>query len=343
MIYSLAAVFLLVASYKNRRDLIWGIIVLVVPFVIYVIYMFFNAPGAFLFDIRFTFGRLREIPLVAQLPVTAFNYSILLTRDYWLVPAIIGLFILKPSRSQRLALLFFLGTLFLLGRTVGLAVSFSYYYLSPLFPFIALGMASLLYSAVPLVIEFTQSNSYRLFHAWGWKPDTPIGSWVQSRFIVFSGSILLFLVVAAPFVISVFQSFQSLSGGFSTAYDPMLIDPADAIKVAEFVNQETQTDDLVVTSPAIAWLIEAKVTDFQIALAAEGISTKHLPGDIPADRFEFDPRYKNARFVIIDPIWRNWAMLNIPEVVDMVQWVENWDLAYRVGEIEIYANPAKNY
>jgi hypothetical protein len=74
-------------------------------------------------------------------------------------------------------------------------------------------------------------------------------------------------------------------------------------------------------------------------VAAAGQETALLPGNIPADLFAFDPRYTQARFVVVNNLWRNWGMWEIVGVSDMLHQVQAWPLVFEAGEIEVYANP----
>lgn len=85
--------------------------------------------------------------------------------------------------------------------------------------------------------------------------------------------------------------------------------------------------------------MKSHVADFQIALAFEGKQTEHFPMDIPLNRFAYAANLESARFVIIDPIWRNWAAVAMPEVGNMIAQVEKWPLVYRTDEISIFRNP----
>lgn len=59
-------------------------------------------------------------------------------------------------------------------------------------------------------------------------------------------------------------------------------------------------------------------------------------------RYVFDPHYQNARFIIIDNLWRNWGIPNVPTLAAITQDIEtNWALVYHSGAITVYANPKK--
>jgi hypothetical protein len=98
---------------------------------------------------------------------------------------------------------------------------------------------------------------------------------------------------------------------------------------------------LVVVSPTISWLIHARTADFQMALAAAKQATIHLPGDIPPARFVYDARFDQARYVIIDNLWRTWGAFNIPGVAQMIRQAEGWPVVFEAGQIRVYRNPAR--
>ena len=95
----------------------------------------------------------------------------------------------------------------------------------------------------------------------------------------------------------------------------------------------------MVASPAVAWQIHARVVDFQVALASQGVATVHLP-PLPPERLVYPSDVHQARFVIIDRIWRNWAAPRMPAVQKMMAEVETWPVAWHMGEFQVYQNPA---
>lgn len=241
------------------------------------------------------------------------------------------MFLLRPVRLQRLSLLMFLFPIIILGRTVAL-FNLSFYYMIPLLPFVGLGVATVIQRGVPYIARAVRGALLSAFGSWGWSPG---------RFLSIGVNLILFAVVVSPFLTSVVWSAKQTRDGFSTVIDPFLIDPGDARQVAEFVNSQTDDDDVIIASPALAWLFRANVADFQMTVAATGQGTPHLPADIPADRFAFDPDYRRARFVVVDNLWRNWAVWNVVGVSDIVRQVETWPLAFKAGEIEVYCNPVQ--
>jgi 4-amino-4-deoxy-L-arabinose transferase-like glycosyltransferase len=329
--FALVAPMMLVVSIRRWRDLLWSVPLLLLPFGLYAVVMLLNAPQAFLFDLDFIASRLSGRSPAAQLTTLAFNYAVLVSQDHWIALAIVGLFLLRPVRLRRLSLLMFLFPIIILGRTVAL-FNLSFYYMIPLLPFVGLGMATVIQRGASYVARAIRGALLSLFENWGWVPD---------RLLAIGANLILFSVVISPFLVSVVWSAKQTRDGFSAVIDPFLIDPGDARRAAEFVNNQADADDVIVASPALAWLFLANVADFQMTVAAAGQETPHLPADIPADRFVFDPDYRRARFVVVDNLWRNWAVWNVIGVSDIVRQVETWPLAFKAGEIEVYCNPVQ--
>ena len=129
-------------------------------------------------------------------------------------------------------------------------------------------------------------------------------------------------------------------GLFTVRLGATLAAPEMAWEVADYVNAHISADDVVLCSPTIAWLFDARTADFQMAIAATGRATQHFPAGIPISRFRFDPRLENATYVIVDPLWRGWASAQMPDVKMMLQEIEsNWILEVVIGSFEVYRNP----
>src|SRR5262249_13865506 len=133
--------------------------------------------------------------------------------------------------------------------------------------------------------------------------------WQWTLQIVVTSGIVFFIGIA-PFTVSLSLTLNNVQNGFPTAIDPFLIRADDAIRVAQFVNTHANSDDLVIASSAMAWQLQTRTADFQMASVATGQATPHFPDDLPASRFVYDPRLENARYVVIDDLWRNWAAVN---------------------------------
>ncbi|HUN09485.1 MAG TPA: glycosyltransferase family 39 protein [Aggregatilineales bacterium] len=328
-VWSLALLlpFILSAAYRPRH-LLWALPCAALPLLIYALSMLASAPEAFRYDLSFTLSRLGAgRSLAEQWAILLNNYQVLLDNGFWILAGVIGLFTLRPGRLRWLALLCFTLPLISIGRSNAL-YSLSAYYMIPLLPLVALGVARLIrYGGTALMQaarEFVPLPP-RL---------QPVAAWVVA------GGMLLFLV-GAPLVASLESTLTFVQQGYVTDIDAFLMDPAEARRVAMFINSRVSANDVVVASPVVGWQFEGNPVDFQMVVAAaDRVATPHLPADLPPARLAFDPDYRLARFVVMDDLWRNWGVVHIPGLSQMVEEVQsNWPLVYSEGQFNIYENP----
>lgn len=308
--FVILAPFVLIVLMRNWRDALWSVPLALLPFGIYAACLLLTVPQAFLFDWHFVLSRVNQLPLDRQAATLWQNITTLAAQDVWMIAGAIGLVLLKLPRVRWIALAFFAIPIVLLGRTMAL-YSLSFYYLIPLLPFIALGVASLIrYGTACLASRFGPRSS-----------------------------VALGVLIAALLLLSTFRLVERVRDGFRTDIDGFLLDPMATQEAAAFVNQHTASSDLIIASPILAWMLQARVADVQMPLAYRGVTTPHLPGNVPAERWAFEPNVERARFVIVDNLWRNWAVPNVPGVADMLQEIATWPIVLRSGEVMVYQNP----
>jgi len=302
---SLLPILLIVVVRRRWRDLAWALPLALLPLGVYTAVSLLTVPAAFWFDWQFTLARVR-LPLAAQLQNLALNAVTLLSQSGWLALGIVGLFALQPRRLQRLAWLFLLLPFLVIGRTAAL-YSLSFYYTIPLLPWAAVGSAALLrYGTVRLATG----------------PRT--AAWLLAALLVGSSTWLLG---------------SQVQGRLATAVDPFLLPAADAEETADFLNAHLQPDDLTILSPTLAWLVNGHVADFQLAAIALGEQPPHIPTNLPAERQLFTADYRQARYVVIDPLWHSWAQFNVPGVPSIMAEVTRWPLVFTSGSTQVYENP----
>ena len=86
-------------------------------------------------------------------------------------------------------------------------------------------------------------------------------------------------------------------------------------------------------------MLHVNVADMQMPIAYQGQATPHLPADLPRERWAFDPSVERAHAVIVDNLWRNWAVPNVPGVAGVLHEIESWPIVLRSGSVVIYRNP----
>ncbi len=334
------APLLIMASTRGWRPTLRLIAAMLIGPGIYAIYMLITVPEAFLFDLAFTMSRLNALPALVQLPIAIVNFGGLLIQDPWFIPALIGLFLIRPMRARWFLLLTFALPLLLTARSVvGLPLR-AYHYLIPLLPLAAIGTACLLLAGLPIVAETFHKGLSRLLAMWRLTATRPVTAWMQARLHHLAGALAVFLFVVSPFLISTMLTVNDIQTVLRTPVHDLLVDQHQALAVARHLNAITTADELVIASPAIAWLLEAQVADFQQALAFQGLPTAHFPTRIPAERFAYSTSPDRARFVVVDPIWRNWAALAMPGVADLMREVQTWPLEFVSGEVSVHRNPS---
>lgn len=296
-----------VVALRNWRDLLWSLPLALLPFGVYAAIMLGTVPHAFTFDLAFVLSRVNQLSISQQAATLIQNITTLSAQDSWLWIGTVGWLMLRPTRTRLIVLAFAALPFALLGRTTAL-FSLSYYYMIPLLPLTALGVASAIRFGVAVVRPH-------------WRGVLAVG---------LGG--LIGLLTIPPLLHQVNTQFRS-------DIEPFLIDAPVARQAAAFVNAQVSATDRVIASPAVAWQIQAAVADFQMPVAFGGQATPHLPATVPADRWVFEPRYQTARFVIVDNLWRNWAVPNVPGVRDMLREVETWPRVFEAGNVTVYQQP----
>jgi 4-amino-4-deoxy-L-arabinose transferase-like glycosyltransferase len=303
------------------RSLAWLLPLVFAPFALYAGWLLVHAPSALWFDARFTATRVGGgADTVAQVMTLGRNVRALLTGASWTAFGLLGLVLIRPWKLAFICLGLVLFPLVSFGRVAPLN-GLSAYYLIPLLPFLAVGVAAI----ADRVFSWTRHTVTN----WGARPlaATAIGTLIAA-------TVLVSPIRAASTMV------MNIRNGAPTAVDRFLMPPQDVRNVAAYVNSHVRPDDLVMASPAVGWLIDARVTEFQLTAAAGGAWTAHLPGNIPSRRFAFAIDLEQTRFVVVDDLWRLWGIHFVPGADRMLRTVEDWPLVFQSGSLSVYRNPA---
>jgi hypothetical protein len=337
--FSLVIPLAVVTISRHWRDVAWAIPLAFLPFGVYCVLMLVRSPESFCFDLAYTLSRLSGTSLTAQVQTLARNYSVLVSQGFWVPLAIIGFFVLPSSTLRNLSLLMFLVPLVSIGRTEAI-FSLSAYYTIPVLPLVVLGVAGLLRAAVPFAVRALRGTIASIIRGL-WQPSAP-------RALGFSRAIewvvacaILGAIVGSPIAVANDQLVAQVRDGFITEIDPFLIDPLDGREAADFVDANTNPDDLVIGSPGLAWQLEANTADLQMPLAYQGVAGPHMPADVPQDRFVYEVDYHSARFVIVENLWYNWGIHHVPGLAQVLEDMSGWSLVYESGSVQVYCNPRR--
>ncbi|MCL4253931.1 MAG: glycosyltransferase family 39 protein [Anaerolineae bacterium] len=333
MMGSIIGVVGLIAFFKSPKMLIWLIPLMVLPFGIYAGINLLNHPSAFLFDLNFTLNRLGGIPITRQLNTIAENFTMLLSTDLWFPLGIAGLFVIHPLSLRVVSACLVLLPIVIIGRTVAM-FHLSLYYMSPLFPLIILGVASLTWGGGVWIIQ----NLHMMFG------EMRFIQYLPKRSYPFFAGIITISLIGAPLFFVMQHTTNGINTRIQTAIDPFLVDSADGEAVIRYFQSQNTEDILILASPSIGWALEiatsANVADWQMHVAYIGYDAIHLPHNVPAERYAFIPTLDHADYVVIDAIWRNWGNVHVPQAVVLYNTiVTEWELVYHAGTLEVYARP----
>jgi len=337
--FSFLPLLLILLVVKKWKLFLIALLGSLIPFVFYSAIMIMLHPNAYLFDLNFILTRIGNTPFIAQLPFALLNIGNLYFVDPWILISIIGLFMLTPKRwRQIIILIFFLFSLSLL-RTTNV-VGLGFYYLIPIFPIVGIGLASVIFYGVPIIMKTIEDAVNFVFSNLGWS-HIKIKKWeVKKALVVLANVAALLSIVIPPLGFLTGLTVYQAQNKFNTSFDAIIDNPQDAIAVANFVNHHISPNDLIISSPTLAWMYHARTADFQMAIAINRIATAHLPGNIPANRFNYDTRYQVAKYIVIDNVWNNWAVKEMPQVEEMIEKISKWPIVYQSGNISVFENPS---
>lgn len=332
MMGSIIAVVGLIALFKSPKMVLWLVPLMALPFGIYAGINLINHPSAFLFDLNFTLNRLGGIPITRQLNTIAENFTMLLSTDLWFPLGIAGIFLIRPLSLRVVSACLVLLPIVIIGRTVAM-FHLSLYYMSPLFPLIILGIASITWGG-------------------GWIINSLMMMFREMRFIhplpkqlhLFVAGIITCSLIGAPLFFIMQHTINGINTRIQTAIDPFLVDSADGEAIIHFFQSQNTDDTLILASPSIGWALElytsANIADWQMHVAYIGYDAIHLPHNVPPERYAFIPTLDHADYVVIDAIWRNWGNVHIPQAVVLYHTImTEWELVYHAGTLEVYARP----
>jgi hypothetical protein len=311
------------------------------------------SPGVFLADLASTGGRAAGGNPVIQVILLLFNYERLLTIDAWLLLGLAGLFLVRrtPARGYLLGAVGLLGLVILKARTVGPSL----HTVAPLLPLLALGAGVALAAAA------------RALYGWSAVWLTPLDAWLarrrgehgavvdgaltRSRLSRALGTLLLFVVIAAPLAMAGASDAVGLSGTLTTPQDALLAPPADAEAAQAYILTRARAGDLILASPQLAWAFDQPVdarghatgiegADITQTVAYGGQVAAFYPAGLPRDRWVYDVSLARARYVVVDDLIRALAAPDqLPALAPLLARVERWPVVFQRGQYVVYERP----
>jgi hypothetical protein len=123
--------------------------------------------------------------------------------------------------------------------------------------------------------------------------------------------------------------------------DPWVVQSVqDHQKAADWLNQHTMKDDLVICHWNIGWLLRCRNADPLMCVAWEGMTTSTYEKGLPRERFRYDADIRQARFFVLTDIDRIWT-LGQPNVQSIFNEknLSGWQPVFQSGTCVILAPP----
>lgn len=108
---------------------------------------------------------------------------------------------------------------------------------------------------------------------------------------------------------------------------------------AQWLNTQTQKDDLVICNQNIAWLLNARTTDYLQVAAWNGIPTCYYEKPMPHERFRYPADLSKAHFAIVGDIDQRWTFSQ-PGIPGFFPQLKQWPLVWSGDNYYILENPA---
>jgi len=313
--FSLLPPLLLLIIKIRPKHIVIALIALGAPFTIYALLELHHHPDIFLYDLTYTLSRTGGISLSVQIENIIKNMQVLLTETWWIPVGVIGFIWIQPRHFRWTVALFTLTPVIVIGRTAAL-YNLSAYYMIPLLPFVAIGISAIINYGLPQVLR-TLSLSV-----------------VVSRRI----SIGLFIIL---FSVSSWHITSDSQYGFKIGIEHFLINADEAYQIQSVLADYAKSEDVIISSPTFAWMVDANVTDYQLSSLSQQINGVFFPADLYPDRLAFEVDYVQADYAIIDTLWRDWGTVHMPTVANMLTAIQQWELILQTDTIQVYHNPSK--
>lgn len=276
---------------------------------VYLGWLLIDRPGAFLFDLRHTAGRLGQGSTAEQVLSLPQRLAHLTSFDPLITLGLLGLaFLPRRLGGRRLAC--------------------------------RLGVAGLLV----LALKVRDPNPY-LRSAIPLLPCSALGLGLAAcRFLdaIRRRARLVRRLLGLVALLTLLYDLGQAYGRYSTAIPASLPRSThEARLLATWVNGRVQAGDLVIAMPQIAWLLHCRTAELLESVAATGRGTAFYPDGLGSGRFVYDPRLDAARLLIVDRFTRLW-IADHPDERALVRRAEaTWPRVWVGGEYNVYANPRR--
>jgi hypothetical protein len=321
----------LVIVLNAPKRFLLSILVMALPFILVNLPVFFSSPQMVLDDMVYIYGYRIGLPLINQVINLIINYGELIRSEAWCILGLVGLFLLSHTRTRWLCLGVTLLSMVMIVRTVT-PVGRGLHYLIPIFPYLAIGLASFMLQAF--------SFAYRVLYE-GFKNANPSWQWLGRIGILG----LVFWLVFGPLLWMLFanisQSVQGYYFLFTGSNDMALVSQGDAEKVIAYLKLNAPKDSTILASADLAWALPTnRKAEVNCALSNDITQWSDRPGFFK-ERLLYGCGLDSANFIVLTPHSVNYAPALDARMTLLLNKIYAWDLVYQSGSLSVYRNPQK--
>lgn len=307
----------ILAWIKSRRNFLRVFAISLLPFLVYFALMLIIMKPAFINDLFFTVFR-PEIASDKSQGLIGY-YGTLFGSNLFSFLGLIGMFLL-PKNNYKIIILI----LFIVLSAFEFKIKQTTFYSTP---FIMLGLSNIVFYLYDYLNIWLDKNSFLQYY---------------KRAIIIG---IIGLLIFIPFALSASLNFEAIINrrwlGINQEewYSPNNLESTN--KVADYINRNTSEDDLVLTSPFIASLINARVVEPLQAIAYLEKATTFYPANLKStNRFIYEIPLNKVKYAVIDKYVRNWYVFQPHVQLDLYEKFWNsWQKVYIVDEYIIFKNP----
>ncbi len=249
--FSFLPPLLLIILFIHAKHVGIAFIALITPFTAYALLELSIHPDIFLYDLTYTLSRTGGLPLSVQLENIMSNLMVLFSETSWIPAGMIGVIWVQPRRFRWIIGLFLFIPIIMMGRTAAL-YNLSAYYMIPLLPFFTIGISAFLtYGIAKILTDRIVSTSKQ--------------------------NVMLSSLFAIIFTLLSWNLYRDLQNGFNIGIEHFLIPANEAYQIRESLIDYTNSNDLMIMSPTLAWMFEANVTDYQLSSLSQNIDGVFFP------------------------------------------------------------------
>jgi hypothetical protein len=341
----LVMVVLGVVLWVEKRAFIQSFFLTITPLTLMLVILLISWPQNTMTDLAYSFGRAGN-GIYSRFVSLIKTYAETIRQVGWVPIGLLGLFFMQDRKARTLVLSLTGGLLIFIASLVK-PYGHGYFYLIPLFPWLAFGCGIVLDLFISKVfvffVEMIKLVAERL---------NPYLQKIKGRYVTLFGgcvsAMLVALIVISPLIwisnidyqVFVVQSKSFLDAVQVTHFNKGTAKAQAAGALLQFLNTNISTEDIVLASPHIAWGIHARSADFLQLLAYQGKSAFALP-PLDHSRFAYNLSLEQVDYIVVDNLWRGWAVNLMPDLRATLQEVRNWPQVYKADEFIVYANPEK--